>query len=47
MRLYEQRATEMRPLTLKKLNLESPEQMMQRQHSDISIPLSLAVGDET
>ena len=47
MRLYDQRATEMRPLTLKKPSNESPVKLMRRQDSDVSIPPSFRMGEES
>ena len=47
MQLYEKRATEMKPLGLKRPNLESPDKILKRQVSDVSLPPSFRIGDET
>ena len=48
MQLYEQRANEiMKPLGLKRPIAESPDKMLKRQASDISIPPSFRLHDET
>ena len=47
-RLYEQRALEMqKPPSVKRLALESPDKILRRQESDVSIPPSYRINEES
>lgn len=46
-RMYEQRAMEMKPLNLKRPINESPNKVLRRKDSDVSLPPSFRINDET